>query len=256
MFKVKVYGAGSIGNHLSYACRSKGWEVTICDIDNEALQRTKNEIYPARYGEWDESIRLINVIDEDSQNYDLVIVGTPPHTHIQIALNILNTISPKIILIEKPMLTPDLKGAQELYDKAKEKGVFVSVGYNHTLTKNTKEAEQILQNKVIGQALTITSMTREYWGGIFSAHPWLEGPADTYLGYWEKGGGACGEHSHAINIWQHFGHILEFGKIVKVSAKMNIVKDGKAKGDRHRHRSDGKGCCSHQTLYVHACGQL
>ena len=24
--KVKIYGAGSIGNHLAHACRNKGWD--------------------------------------------------------------------------------------------------------------------------------------------------------------------------------------------------------------------------------------
>ena len=43
--KVKVYGAGSIGNHLAQASRRMGWSVDICDIDNDALDRTKNEIY-------------------------------------------------------------------------------------------------------------------------------------------------------------------------------------------------------------------
>jgi predicted dehydrogenase len=231
MYKVKVYGAGSIGNHLSYACRNKGWEVTICDIDNEALDRTKDDIYPSRYGKWDESIILMNANDEDGKSYDLIIIGTPPDTHISIALNVLKRNAPKVILVEKPMLSPNLKGAQELYDLAKEKGTFISVGYNHVITNNTLEAQRLLEKGVIGKALTISSMTREYWGGIFSAHPWLEGPSDTYLGYWKQGGGACGEHSHAINIWQHFAHILDFGRIIKVSAKMNIVKDGEAEYD-------------------------
>lgn len=231
MFKVKVYGAGSIGNHLTYACRSKGWDVTICDIDIEALRRTKEEIYPARYGKWDESIKLIDANEKDKISYDLVIIGTPPSSHIQIALNVLRKNPPKVIMIEKPMLTPDLKGAQELFDLAQEKGTIVTVGYNHTLTKNTQELEKLLIDGVIGKALTITSVTREYWGGIFAAHPWLNGPSDTYLGYWKQGGGACGEHSHAINIWQHFAHVLGFGRVVKVSAKMNIVKHGSAEYD-------------------------
>lgn len=231
MFKVKVYGAGSIGNHLTYACRCKGWDVTICDIDSNALKRTKEEIYPSRYGNWDSSIKLINASDKDEIIYDLVIIGTPPHTHIKIALDVIKNNPPRVLLVEKPMLTPDLKGAQELYDLAKEKGVVVTVGYNHTLTKNTQEAQKLLAKDIVGKALTISSMTREYWGGIFAAHPWLSGPADTYLGYWKQGGGACGEHSHAINIWQHFAHVLDFGRIVKVSAKMNIIKDGKAEYD-------------------------
>jgi prephenate dehydrogenase len=49
MVYVKIYGAGSIGNHLAYACRSKGWNVLICDVDKEALECTKSEIYPSRY---------------------------------------------------------------------------------------------------------------------------------------------------------------------------------------------------------------
>jgi 3-hydroxyacyl-CoA dehydrogenase len=60
MFKVKVFGAGSIGNHLSNASRAMGWSVDMCDVDDAALARTKNDIYPGRYGKWDESIRLFN----------------------------------------------------------------------------------------------------------------------------------------------------------------------------------------------------
>ena len=54
----------------------------------------------------------------------------------------------------------------------------------------------------------------------------MDGPADTYLGYWEKGGGACGEHSHAINLWQSFAQQSDIGRIVEVSANMEYVKDG------------------------------
>jgi len=58
MYNVKILGAGSIGNHLANASRRLGWSVTLCDLDSAALQRTREQIYPARYGQWDESIRL------------------------------------------------------------------------------------------------------------------------------------------------------------------------------------------------------
>ncbi len=61
MARVKIFGAGSIGNHLGHACRGLGWQVTICDIDAQALRRTRVEIYPARYGAWDDGIRLAAV---------------------------------------------------------------------------------------------------------------------------------------------------------------------------------------------------
>src|SRR5262249_45684488 len=60
------------------------------------------------------------------------------------------------------------------------------------------------------------------------AHPWLAGPQDSYLGYWRRGGGASGEHSHALNLWQHFAHVVGAGRVAEVSAMMSYVEDGPA----------------------------
>lgn len=222
---VVIYGAGSIGNHLAYGCRNKGWDVLICDIDAEALERTKQDIYPARYGKWDDQIRLATSEKLPDETFDLAIIGTPPDSHLEIARSLLHNRPPKILLIEKPVCTPSLEGAQEVSDMAKAAGTFACVGYNHTLTANTVFAERQLAESVIGKPLTISARFREHWGGIFRAHPWLNGPQDTYLGFWQRGGGACGEHSHAINIWQHFAHICGMGRIREVSAKLDIVQE-------------------------------
>ena len=40
----------------------------------------------------------------------------------------------------------------------------------------------------------------EHWGGIFNAHPWLNGPKDSYLGFTSKVGGSLCEHSHGLNL--------------------------------------------------------
>jgi predicted dehydrogenase len=231
--KVKIYGAGSIGNHLAHACRDKGWEVLICDIDPEALERTKDDIYPARYGDWDDTICLATLENLSDEEFDVVIVGTPPDTHLRIAKTVLTTRPPKVLLVEKPVCTPSLEGAQEVLEMAKSVGTFACVGYNHTLTENTKRAAEVLTENVIGKPITISAKFREHWGGIFRAHPWLSGPQDTYLGFWERGGGASGEHSHAINIWQHFAFLCDMGKIVEVSAVLDVVEeDTGAKYDR------------------------
>jgi predicted dehydrogenase len=232
MIKVKIYGAGSIGNHLAYACRSKGWDVTLCDIDTEALKRTKNDIYPSRYGLWDEKIKLLHVSELKPIEYDLVIIGTPPDTHIKLALKVLRDSPPKALLIEKPFCTPSLSGCQELLALTEYTGTFVAVGYNHILTKNTMRAVSIIKEGRIGKPLSISAEFREHWGGIFKAHSWLNGPQDTYLGFFDRGGGACGEHSHAINIWQHFSHVLGMGRITEVSAMMDIVKTENVEYDR------------------------
>jgi len=232
MKKVKIYGAGSIGNHLAYASRSMGWDVLICDTDADALKRTKTQIYPSRYGAWDPDIRLCLVQDLPKEDFDIVIIGTPPDSHIELAIRTLKEEHPQILLIEKPLCTPILENAQVLYELASQSDTVVCVGYNHTLGKNTVEAEKILKTVEIGKYVTMNAGFQEHWGGIFKAHPWLSGPQESYLGFSERGGGACGEHSHAINIWQHFAHILNIGRIVEVSAFMDFIEDGKVSYDR------------------------
>ena len=232
MYNVKIYGAGSIGNHLAHACRSLGWDVLICDIDSTALERTKNDIYPSRYGSWDENIRMATLADLKPEKFDLVIIGTPPDLHMDLAIDILMNEPPKALLIEKPLCSLSLEGSQELIDLAKSTGTFVGVAYNHTLTENTRISKEIIDKDIIGKPLTITAKFREDRGGIVSAHPWLSGPEDTYPGFSQKGGGASGEHSHAINIWQHFARVLGAGRITEVSAMLDMVENGHVKYDR------------------------
>lgn len=229
--RVKIFGAGSIGNHLSNASRSLGWQVDLCDIDPAALARTRNEIYPARYGKWDETITLLDCKDAPKGGYDMIFVGTPPDSHISLALDAVRE-KPKAILVEKPFCTPDLKGAQELFDLARQNGVAVFTGYDHVVSKASEQFDKVVQGGSLGPIETLDVEFREFWGGIFAAHPWLAGPSDTYLGFWKRGGGASGEHSHAANLWQHFAHVIGAGRVVKVSAMMDFVSDGKVDYDK------------------------
>lgn len=232
MYKVIIYGAGSIGNHLAHACRAEGWDVLMCDIDPGALERTRENIYPSRYGRWDPGIRLSRPDALSDEDFDVAIIGTPPDTHMGLASHVLENSPPKVLLVEKPLCTPSLQGVGKIVKLQKATGSFVAVGYNHTLTVNSERAARILAGNTMGKPITISARFREHWGGIFDAHPWLSGPRDTYLGFLERGGGATGEHSHAINIWQHFAHLVGAGRIVEVSAMMDMVADGIVKYDR------------------------
>jgi predicted dehydrogenase len=225
MYNVSIFGAGSIGNHLAHAFRSKNWNVTLSDIDPKALERTKNEIYKTRYGSWDEAIRLCDSRELVSEPADIVFIGTPPDTHTRIALQILKNFSPKILLIEKPLCGPDLNECQSLFEALIKGTVKGLVGYNHTLSKSAALVEKHILNGIAGTVETISCRTREHWGGIFNAHPWLSGPQDTYLGFSSRGGGAIGEHSHGINLWQHFAHVVGAGKIKTVNASLVINKE-------------------------------
>lgn len=221
MYKVKILGAGSIGNHLANASRRLGWDVTLCDLDPAALERTREEIYPARYGQWDDAIQLFVSAEAPRGGFDLIFIGTPPDSHMQLAFQAIEE-GPRAVLVEKPLCTPDLERTDELLQLAGQTGVKVFVGYNHVASSVAGKAVELIPQ--IGAIETLDVEFREHWGGIFTAHPWLDGPHDTYLGFWQKGGGASGEHSHAINLWQHLARSLNAGRVTEVSASLEYIK--------------------------------
>jgi predicted dehydrogenase len=227
MYRVKIYGAGSIGNHLAHACRSLGWQVVVCDVSNAALERMEKDIYPVRYGKWDESIQLYNNEVAPIGGFDLILIGTPPDLHLPLALQSLSE-HPRAILIEKPACKPDLEFAAEFYQNVCNSQTKVFVGYDHVVGRATHKTEELIRSGSIGQVCTLDVEFREHWAGIFKAHSWLEGPQDTYLGFTERGGGASGEHSHATNLWQHFAHAVGCGRITEVSATLQSVAEGRA----------------------------
>lgn len=232
MTSMKIIGAGSIGNHLAHAARCKGWDVLLTDVDHEALRRTKEEIYPERYGAWDPKIQLGNTRETARESADVVFIGTPPDSHLTLAQEVMNKAPPRALIIEKPLCGPDLADCAEVWEQAQISDVFVGVGYNHVLGRNTRALEEIISQGGQGDVQTISAKTREHWGGIFKAHPWLSGPADSYLGFSSKGGGACGEHSHAINIWQHLAHLLSAGRVREVHATLDMRREGSAYYDQ------------------------
>lgn len=229
--KVKVLGAGSIGNHLSNASRRMGWSVDIVDRDPAALERTRTSIYPSRYGAWDKAIRTFESDKAPVGGYDLICVGTPPDSHMALARAAVAE-KPSAVLVEKPLCGPDLVGAQELADEAKAAGVAVFVGYDHVVGKAARLTADYLEGMRLGDLQTLDVEFREYWGGIFAAHPWLAGPWESYLGFWKRGGGASGEHSHAANLWQHFAHSADAGRVTEVQATLDFVRDDKVDYDR------------------------
>lgn len=229
--KVKIIGAGSIGNHLAQASRRMGWEVTVVDTDAEALRRMREEIYPARYGVWDSAIELYESGRGPKGNFDIIMIGTPPQVRMRLALEALRE-APKVLQLEKPLtmpFDPDLRRFIAAYRKQKKTSV--AVGYDHAIGKPIARVAELLRQKAIGDVLTLDVEFREHWQGIFKAHPWLKGPHDSYLGFWKKGGGASGEHSHALHLFQYLAKEAGLGFWTKVSSALKVEKNGKAEYD-------------------------
>lgn len=220
--RVKIIGAGSIGNHLAQACRRLGWSVTVCDIDREALRRMRDDIYPSRYGAWDEDIELSLNEDASQGHFDAIFIGTPPDSHVPLALDALEE-RPRVLLIEKPLCPPTLDLLDELARRKESGETTILVGYNHVVGLAARRVGSLLKEGAIGEVQTMDVDFREHWGGIFRAHPWLDGPKDSYLGFWERGGGAGGEHSHGLNLWQHFARVAGAGRVTEVTASIEYV---------------------------------
>jgi predicted dehydrogenase len=228
---VLIYGAGSIGNHMAFACRSKKMRVTVCDTDSVALSRMRDEIYPMRYGLWDNSIIQVNQ-DSDllPQSFDLIIVGTPPANHMSI-LESCQKFKPRAILVEKPFTVPnDLSVARRL-ERCSKLGISVFCGYNLSVGACVNKATNLIESGVLGEILSIEVDIREHWGGIFGAHPWLDGPSDSYLGSSANGGGAASEHSHGIHLLLYFAKLCGV-KLNKEDAVTSVVMDSSGSYDQ------------------------
>ena len=194
--KARIFGAGSIGNHLSNALRKFDYEVEVIDIDKNALIRMREDIYPSRYGLWDENIKLA---EEPSPDYvDLEIIGTPPDTHADILINRINLKKAKFWLVEKPFTVPQITHIKELESKIENYKKNIFIGYNHSISPAFLELLGDLDS--IKRPTKISCKWLEHWGGIFKAHPWLNGPNDSYLGFKNRGGGALMEHSHGLHL--------------------------------------------------------
>src|SRR6185369_4285974 len=188
-------GAGSAGMHHTHAARQLGWDVDLFDSSIEALERVKG-VYAARYGAWDEKIDYFPMGSNFYKNlfgsplhYDLIIIATPPASHIDLALEALKE-SPGAILIEKPLCLP--KGVNRARTALMGQETPIYVGYTHTFSLD----KELLSTK----ARTLDVEFRENWSYILKAHPWLKDQNDpqTYLGDVRLGGGPLCEHSHGL----------------------------------------------------------
>jgi predicted dehydrogenase len=229
--RVKIVGAGSIGTHHAHACRRLGWDVTVVDVDQSALERMRTSLFPSRYGGWDAQIRLAMPSEVPRGPFDLVIVGTPPDSHVRLSLEALDD-SPAALLIEKPLAPPYSADVDVLLERGRDSGTRLFVGYDHVVGRAAQMVASEVAGGAVGQVLTIDVEFREHWAGIFRAHPWLTGPEDSYLGFWRRGGGAASEHSHAANLWQYLARISGAGRVVQVQAALDYVSDGGAVYDR------------------------
>ena len=199
MKKILIFGSGSIGNHMAYASKKLNFDVFITDKNPDALKRMKKEIYPKRYGKWDNQIKQINFLQIRKINkiFDLVIIGTPPETHSKLYDFCKKNIKFKKLLIEKPIFHINEKKIKSL--KKSMKPAFIFCGYNHSISPSFENFYKYVFKK-IKKIKKIDVKWCEAWDGILNAHFWLKSQFDSYLGDYKKGGGSLQEHSHGLHL--------------------------------------------------------
>jgi len=227
----KVIGAGSIGNHLTHALRSLDVAVTIVDLDQNALERTRDVIYPERYGVFDTSITLAHPDDVKGQAFDVCVIGTPPDTHLAIASAELS-VGHKALLIEKPLASPGADSLRAFAKRASDSSTRVLVAYNQRLKTNTEKFLAAARSENLGDLVSLSGRMREDWAGILKAHPWLSDATESYLGHTSRGGGALYEHSHAVDFALFVAHELGQGRPESVTAELDSVEHATGSYDK------------------------
>jgi predicted dehydrogenase len=229
MTKVKIYGA-TRSIHLIKACLGMGWDVTVVDFE-KALKRMEQETYPSCYGKWYPEIHVFERGNEPKGGFDVIFVHTSSDERVLLAIEALEE-RPKVLQIDKPVCTPYFVGVGELLAKLKKyPGVEVVTGYNHIVSQMVQEAESEIKS-LDKQPLSLNAEFCENWSLISGAYSPFLALEDSCLAFWQLGGGAGAENSHATNLWQHFSHLLGLGRIVKVLAHFQMRKTSKVDYDQ------------------------
>lgn len=202
MKKILIFGAGSIGNHMTNACIKLGFQVYITDKSNKALAFMKNDLFKKRYGYWNEkNIKQIQYENLNKLNdiiFDLIILGTPPKSHLMLAEFCKKNYNFKNLLIEKPLCS--YKDDQNKFEKFYKENKFRTYcGYNHSISPAIKKLINLANHKN-DQLYFIDVKWKEGWKGIMNAHYWLKDEFSSYLGDMKSGGGALQEHSHGLHL--------------------------------------------------------
>ncbi len=141
--RILIVGCGSIGTrHLKAFKKIKEVEVIACDPRKEALKKIAENYSLA---EFYKDIKEVNL-----ERIDGMVICTPPHTHIPIALE--EARAKCHLLIEKP-ISNNLGGIEELIQLTKRKKLVLGVAYCLRYHPNLRRIKRMLEEKVIGNVL-------------------------------------------------------------------------------------------------------
>ncbi|KAJ5363581.1 uncharacterized protein N7496_009294 [Penicillium cataractarum] len=133
-----------------------------------------------------------NLLESSPRIPDAYIICVPSSLHVQVTEDILNSASPKVILVEKPFCT-DSKSGEQLLELAQRKSCEVLVGHHRRFHPSVVRARQVIERGDIGNITAISGFwTARKNDGYFSLADWR-----------------CSRSAGGGPIWTNFVHDID-----------------------------------------------
>lgn len=181
---VLVVGCGSIGErHLRCFLKTSRAQLTACDTNPALLQKIQQEHQVPSFASLPAALA--------SQVFDGVVISTPAHTHVGIALTALRAGSG--LLIEKP-LSVGFEQIDDLKQELARAGKFVGVAYVYHFMPAVRAARDFLRTAALGRPLQVSVIAGQHFPTFRPAY------RDIYYNRHETGGGAIQDAlTHLVN---------------------------------------------------------
>jgi len=203
MIRVAIIGTGNIAkthiqSYLTFPGRCR--IAALVDISPDKAQRMATHFGLDDAAVWHSHEQLIGRDD-----IDLVSICTPPYTHADIAVDLLN--DGKHVIVEKPMAA-SLEECDRMIDAAKHSGKVLSVIAQNRYRDPIMNLKHVLDSGKIGR-IVHAQVDSFWWRGHCYYDLW-------WRGLWSKEGGGC-TLNHAVH------HIDMLGWMMGLPHKVTAV---------------------------------
>lgn len=182
---ILVVGCGSIGErHLRCFLKTGRARLTACDTNPALLKKVQTEHQVPGFASLSTALA--------SQTFDGVVICTPAHTHLDLALAALRSGSG--LLIEKP-LSVGFEQIDDLKHTIAKAGKFVGIAYVYHFMPAIQAARDFLRTAVLGKPLQVSVTAGQHFPTFRPAY------RDIYYNRHETGGGAIQDAlTHLVNV--------------------------------------------------------
>jgi predicted dehydrogenase len=183
--RVLVVGAGSIGaRHTRCFLKTGRVEVGICEPNTETREKAvKDNQLADAYATLDDAF---------AKRWHAVLIATPAHTHISIALRAIETGA--ALLIEKPLAT-NMEDVEALQNEVRRRRTVAAVSYNYRAHPGVRAMKGAIDDGNLGKPLQLVLVAGQDFASYRPAY------RDTYFADHATGGGAVQDAlTHLLNI--------------------------------------------------------